>query len=133
MLYLVVTYEVTLISSLFIVYSPPQFISNPHSQLVNIADSVKFECEVWAQRNFEVFWQKDGSSRLPVTAKTIVNTSIHIVTSILTIDKMIYLYQGNYSCVARIETDEFISSEAQLHVISKFINCLYTLHIFRHG
>jgi len=101
-----------------IVYSPPQFIINPQSQYVSISDSVTFKCEVWAQRTFEVFWEKDGSSRLPGTAKITVTKSIHTVTSLLTIDKVIYLYQGTYCCVAKNKTDKFHSTEAQLYVES---------------
>ena len=69
--------------------------------------------------NVEILWIKDGSPRLPVSAKISVTRQINTIVSTLTVDRMIYYYQGKYRCVAQSETDKAFSSEAQLSIIGK--------------
>jgi len=69
--------------------------------------------------NLQILWIKDGHPRLPASAKITVTRQTISIISTLTIDRMIYYYQGNYSCVAKNETHKTFSSEAQLSVIGK--------------
>ena len=64
----------------------------------------------------KVLWMKDGSQRLPASANISVTKLANTIVSTLTIDRMIYYYQGNYRCVAKGEAGEISSSEALLSV-----------------
>ena len=69
--------------------------------------------------NVEILWIKDGSPRLPVSAKISVTRQSYTIVSTLTVDRMIYYYQGKYRCVAQNESNKVFSSEAQLSVIGE--------------
>jgi len=100
-------------------YPPLHFLKHPSSNSVDICGAVAFKCEAVGNDNVEILWIKDGLPRLPVSAKITVTRQTTSIISTLTIDRMIYYYQGNYSCVAKNETREMFSFEAQLSVIGK--------------
>ncbi|XP_065904619.1 basement membrane-specific heparan sulfate proteoglycan core protein-like isoform X2 [Dysidea avara] len=83
--------------------SLPAMITQPKPTTVHVYDTATFQCTGRSYGKVTITWKR-LISELPVTASVeVTKISKNEVTSILTIDKSIGYYKGNYYCV--IEND----------------------------
>ncbi|XP_065903803.1 basement membrane-specific heparan sulfate proteoglycan core protein-like [Dysidea avara] len=83
--------------------SLPVMITQPKPTTVHVYDTATFQCTGRSYGKVTITWKR-LMSELPVTVTVnVTKISLNEVTSILTIDKSIGYYKGNYYCV--IEND----------------------------
>ena len=100
----------------FLIDHFPELIEHPRSTLADIYASVSFKCKARPYGDIQIYWKKDGSSRLPASSTATTTRSHDEITSMLEINNIIDYYKGNYYCVVKNEIGKVTSHGAKLSV-----------------
>ena len=107
---------------LYAVVSLPHMISQPKPATVHVYDTAAFQCTGRSFGKVTITWKR-LMSELPVTASVkIIRISMNEVTSVLTIDKSIGYYKGNYYCVIENDVGRVNSTFAYCDVTGIVVN-----------
>ena len=97
-------------------------ISQPKPTTVHVYDTATFQCAGRSFGKVTITWKR-LMSELPVTASVkVTKISMNEVTSILTIDKAIGYYKGNYYCVIENDVGKVNSTFAYCDVTGIVVN-----------
>ena len=100
----------------------PVMITQPKPTTVDVYDTATFQCTGRSYGKVTITWKR-LMSELPVTASVkVTKISMNEVTSILTIDKVIGYYKGNYYCVIENDVGKVNSTFAYCDVTGIVVN-----------
>jgi len=97
-------------------------ITQPKPTTVQVYDTVTFQCTGRSYGKVTITWKR-LMSELPVTATVnVTKISINEVTSVLTIDKSIGYYKGDYYCIIENDVGKVNSKLAYCNVTGIVVN-----------
>ena len=105
--------------------SLPKLLKQPNDININLYGSVSFECTAQGVGMLQIIWKR-VEHNMPITAIVTEQILLNEISSVLTIDKAVGYYSGQYYCVVISRVGSVDSQTANLHVQGYRTNYVHT-------
>ena len=90
-------------------------LKQPNDVTIYLYGSISFECTAQGVAPIQIIWKR-VEHNIPITAIVTEQISLNEISSVLTVDKAVGYYSGQYYCVVTSRVGSVASRTANLHV-----------------